>query len=201
MFGKKLAMLAAVAALVPAQAMAQQPAPKANLVSDKIVSHSLFSEAAQGGGGGAVRKLIPRVFAGGIVGEGDANGFEVGAGVSSHPFTDSRHEIQGNAAYERVNDANGFEVDIDYYYNFINTQAGRFTPYAGAGIIITHFGNSCGDFEDIFGIDIDCGATDTNLQVGGGFKKPLESGKEFFVEALIVLGDFTQLIARAGLGW
>jgi hypothetical protein len=195
-------MLAAVAALVPAQAMAQQPAPTANLVvSDKVVSNSLFSEAAQGGGSSAAKKFLPRVFGGVFLGD-NAQGFVVGAGVSTHPFTDARHEIQGNAAYERVEGNNGFGVDIDYYFNFVENQAGRWTPYAGAGIVITHqsFGD-CGDVEDLFGIDIDCSDTSTNLQVGGGIKRPLQSGKEFFIEAQIILADNTALVARAGLGW
>jgi hypothetical protein len=138
-----------------------------------------------------------------FLGEGDQQGFVVGAGVSTHPFTDARHEIQGNAAYERVEGTNGFGVDIDYYYNFINSQAGQWTPYAGAGIVITHSNgpSECGDFEDLTGIDIDCGGTSTDFQIGGGIKKPLQSGKEFFVEAQIILGDSTALIARAGLGW
>ena len=206
---RRLAALAAFAVLVPAHsALAQSTttATPSGLVGVNLKSGSITAAAAtaaaQAGGAGGDRKLIPRVFGGVWLGD-NAQGFTVGGGVSAHPFTDGRHEIQGNAAYNRVEGSNGFGIDVDYLFSFVDTSAGQFTPYAGAGINITRFsaGSACDDFEDITGIDVDCSATETALQVGGGLKKPLASGKEFFVEAYIAFFDGTAFIARAGLGW
>lgn len=199
MFGKRLIMIAAIAAFLPAQiAMAQTQAQvqSSGLIGLDLASNSIAtvnaSEQAQRGGSSAARKFIPRVFGGLWINENDT-GVTVGGGVSLHPFTDSRHEIQGNVAYDRVGDFNGFGVDIDYLYNFTSNKAGTFTPYAGGGLNFTRF-----SFSDC---DFDCGSTDTALQIGGGAKKSLANGKDFFVEGYIVFFDSTTFILRAGLGW
>src|SRR5689334_777529 len=102
MSGRKLATLAALAVLLPAQAaLAQSTSTTSksglvglNLNSNSIAVAAVTEEAAQAGGGGAARKYVPRVFGGLWLGD-DATGFTVGGGVSLHPFTDNRHEIQG----------------------------------------------------------------------------------------------------------
>jgi outer membrane protein W len=205
----RLGALAAFAVLLPTHvAMAQTQTAagtstgliRQNLASNTIAVMSL-TEEAQGGGSGADRKYIPRVFGGLWLGD-EATGFTLGAGVSLHPFTDARHEIQGNLAYNRVEGTNGFGLDVDYLFNFLDTQAGEFTPYAGGGLNFTRFSSGdCGDVEELTGIDLDCSDSEAALQIGGGAKKTLASGKDFFVEGYIVLFDSTAFILRAGLGW
>ncbi len=207
MFGKRLALLAAIAAFLPAQiamAQTQTPVQSSGLIGLDLASNSIAavnaSEQGQRGGSAAARKYIPRVFAGLWLND-DANGFTLGGGASLHPFTDAKHEIQGNVAYNRVDGSNGFGLDIDYLYNFTGSKAGAFTPYAGGGLNVTHFSGDCGNVSSVLGISVDCGSTDSALQIGGGVKKPLTNGKDFFVEGYIVFFDSTTFILRAGLGW
>jgi len=205
---RRLATLAALAVLLPAHvavAQTKSASSSSGLVNQSLVSNSIaavtLDDEAQAGGSGTARKYIPRVF-GGLWLADEATGFTVGGGVSLHPFTDAKHEIQGNVAYNRVEGSNGFGVDIDYLYNFTDTQAGTFTPYAGGGLNITRFSSdACGDAEELTGLDLDCSSTDTALQIGGGAKRPLANGKDFFVEGYIVFFDSTAFILRAGLGW
>jgi hypothetical protein len=214
MFVRRLATLAAFAIVLPAHlATAQTLTPAtaldgaigSRLVSDAFTAATAAASstaAAQGGGGATIagQRFIPRVFAGLWTSSG--TGFQVGAGVTTHPFSEYKHEIQGNLSYLHVEDSNGFGLDVNYIYNFLDTTAGSYTPYAGAGLNLVHFGNSaCGDVEDDLDVDLDCGTTDTNLQIGGGLKKPLSGGKEVFGEIWFVLGDFNPIIIRAGLGW
>jgi len=142
------------------------------------------TEAAQrSSGGGSARNYTPRAFIGITSGEGDT-GLILGGGVSTRPFRKKKHEIQFNADYQRVFDENGFGIDIDYYYNFTG-RLGDFTPYAGAGIVVTDIASN----------------TETGLQIGGGIRRPLRSFKEFFIELLIVLADYNPLLIRTGFGW
>jgi hypothetical protein len=131
----------------------------------------------------STRTYTPRAFVGITSGEGDT-GFIVGGGVSARPFSRKKHEIQFNADYQRVFDENGFGIDIDYYYNF-RDRIGEFTPYAGAGIVVTDIASE----------------TETDLQIGGGIRHRMRSGKEFFVELLILLGDYNPILLRTGIGW
>ena len=155
--------------------------------------------AAQGGRTASARKYIPRVFAGVWTGAGD--GFLLGGGVSTRPFSEEKHEIQGNVALNRVEGSNGLGIDIDYLYNFSPPSTASVTPFAAAGLNITHFGGDCGDLEDILGVDFDCGGTEAALQIGGGIKKPLTNGKEVFVEVYFVLNDSSPVLIRGGIGW
>ena len=142
------------------------------------------AEAAQRSSSrGSARNYTPRAFIGITSGEGDT-GLILGGGVSIRPFAKKKHEIQFNADYQRVFDENGFGIDIDYYYNFTG-RLGDFTPYAGAGIVVTDIASN----------------TETGLQIGGGIRRPLRSFKEFFVELLIVLADYNPLLIRTGFGW
>ena len=203
---RRLVTLAALAVLLPTHAaMAQSPttaSKSSGLVGLNLASNSIAvvnsSEDAQAGAAGAARKYIPRIFGGLWLGAGQ--GFLAGAGVSMRPFTDRKHEIQGNGAFLRVESSNGFAVDVDYFFNF-NDNVGEFSPYAGGGLIFAHQDFGCGDVEDFLGIDIDCNSTDAGLQVGGGLKKPLASGKEFFVEAFAAFLSGGPFIIRGGLGW
>jgi len=140
-------------------------------------------EAQRSSGGGSARNYTPRAFIGITSGEGDT-GLILGGGISTRPFRKKKHEIQVNADYQRVYDENGFGIDFDYYYNFA-TRIGKFTPYAGAGIVVTDIASN----------------TETDLQIGGGVRRPLRSVKEFFVELLILLGDYNPLLIRTGFGW
>jgi len=156
--------------------------------------------AAQGGGATSARKYIPRVFAGVWVGAGD--GFLFGGGVSTRPFSEEKHEIQGNVALNRVEGSNGLGVDVDYLYNFSPPSRSSVTPFAAAGINITHFSNGdCDDLKDVLGVDFDCGGTNAALQLGGGIKKPMTNGKEVFVELYFVLDSGSPVIIRGGVGW
>jgi hypothetical protein len=166
---RRLATLAALAVLIPASvamAQTQTPSPTSGLISQNLVSNSIagvnLDEEAQAGGAGS-GGYTPKVYGG--VWLGDAQGFAVGGGVSLHPFTDERHEIQGNAHFLRIEGTNGFGIDIDYYFNFVNTQLGSFTPFAGGGLVITHFGGQCVD--TIIGEICGGGGTDSSLQIGG----------------------------------
>lgn len=152
------------------------------LAAENSLSLTTTAEA-QRSGGGAARNYTPRAFIGITSGEGDT-GLILGGGISTRPFRKKKHEIQFNADYQRVFDENGFGIDIDYYYNFTG-RIGEFTPYAGAGIVVTDIASD----------------TETGLQIGGGIRRPLRSFKEFFVELLIVLGDYNPLLIRTGLGW
>lgn len=214
MFVRRLATMAAFAIVLPAhfataQPLAQTPALEgsvgARLVNSAFAAATTAAtttEAAQAGSGATIagHKFIPRVFAGLWTSSG--TGFQLGAGVTTHPFSEYKHEIQGNLSYLHVESSNGFGLDVNYIYNFLDTRAGSYTPYAGAGLNLAHFGNGCGDVEDDLGVDLDCSSTDTNLQIGGGLKKPISNGKEFFGEVWFVLGNnFSPIIIRAGLGW
>jgi hypothetical protein len=150
-------------------------------------AHSLSlasaEEAQRSSGGRSTRNYTPRAFIGLTSGEGDT-GLILGGGISTRPFRKKKHELQFNADYQRVFDENGFGLDIDYYYNFTG-RLGQFTPYAGAGLVVTDIASE----------------TETDLQIGGGIRRPLRSVKEFFVEILILLGDYNPLLIRTGFGW
>jgi opacity protein-like surface antigen len=187
-------------------ALAQTPAPAAStgtggqlLIAgtSSLYDSALAANAMQPGGAGSRRTYIPRGFAGLWTSAGD--GFLVGAGVSTRPFTEERHEVQGNGFYNRVEGFNGFGFDADYLYNFTRPSGSTFTPFAGAGINVTRFSFDCGDIDDLFGID--CSTTDTALQIGGGIKRPLASGREFFAELFFLLNDASPIMIRAGLGF
>ena len=131
---RRLAALAALAVLLPAHvALAQSQTAgtpsgiiKQNLASNTIAVVSADEEAAQGRSSGAARKYIPRVFGGLLLGVN--TGFTLGGGVSLHPFKEAKHEIQGNVAFNHVEDANGVGLDFDYLYNFTERKVGTFTP-------------------------------------------------------------------------
>lgn len=126
--------------------------------------------------------LDARLFAG--LWTGDGTGVTLGGGVGGHPFRDWKHEVQANIAYQHVEDSDGFGIDLDYLYNFLHTDASGFTPYAGAGIKVDHFGE-----------------TGSHLQLGGGLRKRVTRGRYFFGELWFVLSDFNPIILRAGVGW
>jgi hypothetical protein len=156
-------------------------------------------EAAQASGG-MLKKLVPRVFIGFLTSAGSTGdeGFVIGGGVAARPMKDRRHEFQGNFDWQIFDDdVKSIGFDLDYYYNF-NAKLGAMSPYAGAGIVVTHAmfgGDRCDDdFED-------CGDTETNFLIGGGVKKRLKNGKEFFGELQIVFGDYSPVIFRGGIGW
>ena len=45
-----------------------------------------------------------------------------------------------------------------YLYNFSPPSRSSVTPFAAAGINITHFSNGdCDDLKDVLGVDFDCG--------------------------------------------
>ena len=47
-----------------------------------------------------------------------------------------------------------------YLYNFSPPSRSSVTPFAAAGINITHFSNGdCDDLKDVLGVDFDCGGT------------------------------------------
>jgi hypothetical protein len=190
MFTTRVGLIAAAALLYTAPAWAQET-PNLRFLAKTEAT------AEQGGAAGSPRKYIPRVFAGLWTSAGD--GFQLGAGISTRPFTEEKHEVQGNVSYLRVEGTNGFSFDADYLYNFAPPSDSTITPFAAAGLNITRFSFDCGDFDDIF--DIDCSSTDSALQIGGGLKRPLEGGKEFFAELYFVLSDSDPIIIRAGVGW
>lgn len=130
----------------------------------------------------ATNRLEPRVFAG--LWTADGTGVLLGGGLAAHPFRERKHEIQGNLAYQHVEDSDGLGIDVDYLYHFLNTRAGKFHPYAGGGIKIDAFEHS-----------------DANLQLGGGLRRGLSRGRSFFGELWFVLGDYDPIILRAGLSW
>ena len=214
MFVRRLVVMATAAILLPAAAvMAQSTTPSvstgligerlaANTIANMTVNASADDAVAQGArsGVGSARKYVPRVFAGIYTSNG--SGFELGAGVSTRPFSDAKHELQGNAAFLRVEGTNGFAIDVDYLYNFLGNNVGDFSPYAGGGIFFNRFSSGdCNDFEDETGLDVDCSFSDTGLQIGGGLKKSLQSGKEFFAEIYFAFTDGDPIILRAGIGW
>jgi len=205
-FMKTFAMAAAVVICSATFASAQEQGVQAGLAGERAAgtvnlnfNASAAAAAAQAARTGTARKYIPRVFAGLWTSAG--TGFLVGAGVSTRPFSEEKHEIQGNASYNHVEGSNGFGVDIDYLYNFSRPSTSTVLPFAAAGLNINHFGGGCGDLEDLLGVDLNCGGTDAALQIGGGFKKPLKSGKEFFGELYFVLSDSNPILLRAGIGW
>jgi hypothetical protein len=191
MFVARIPLLAAMilgsAAVAAAQtSTASQPAATVSLAPDTFGRADFDFSAA---GAPAARAPLPtrgyfiRGFAGLWTSAGD--GFEVGAGVAALPFANRQHEIVGNAALLHVEGSNGLGIDVDYQYNFILHGGQAFTPYAGAGIGVSHFS----------------GGTDTALQIGGGIKKPLASGHEFFGEIYFSLSDSSPVLLRAGLSW
>jgi hypothetical protein len=191
MFVARIPVLVAVilgsAAIAGAQTSAAvQPAATLSLAADTFGSADFDFSAA---GASAARAPLPprgyfiRGFGGLWTSAG--SGFEVGAGVAALPFANRQHEIVGNAALLHVEGANGLGIDVDYQYNFILHGGQEFTPYAGAGIGISHFS----------------GGTDSGLQIGGGIKKPLSSGHEFFGEIYFSLTDSSPVLLRAGLSW
>ena len=140
--------------------------------------------AAQARGSGAARKYVLRAFAGFWLGSGD--GVELGGGVSTRPFSDAKHELQGNGSFLRVESENAFVIDANYLYNFLGNNVGEFAPYAGGGLIIA--------FPAV-------GESDAGLQIGGGLKKPFGNGKEFFGELYFAFVFDNPVILRAGIGW
>ena len=153
------------------------------IAAETSLSLASSAEAQRTSAAASTRTYTPRAFIGITSGEGDT-GLILGGGVSTRPFRRKKHEIQFNADYQRVFDENGFGIDIDYYYNFTG-RLGDFTPYAGAGIVVTDIASE----------------TETGLQIGGGIRRPLRSFKEFFIELLIVLADYNPLLIRTGFGW
>ena len=210
MFARIVGVLAmAVVMLLPAErAMAQVQTDLltknavfgANLTqaADGSASPALAARSAQGGAVSTPsRGYFLRLFGGLWTGSGD--GFLLGAGLSALPFEDKRHELLGNLSYLHVEDSNGFSLDVDYHYNFRSNE--HFTPYAGGGLNVAHFG--CGidvpdELEDVVG-DFDCGVTDTALQLGGGLKMPVGNDRNFFVEGHFAFFSGNPLILRAGI--
>ena len=87
-----------------------------------------------------------------------------------------------------------------YLYNFSPPSRSSVTPFAAAGINITHFSNGdCDDLKDVLGVDFDCGGTNAALQLGGGIKKPMTNGKEVFLELYFVLDSGSPVIIRGGV--
>jgi hypothetical protein len=211
MFGRRLSLFATIAfALTAGFAQAQTLTTSAatsasgqDLIGKAFAAATTAAEPVQAGTAGAPgdRYYNPRVFIGAWTSAG--SGLLLGGGLAAHPFTERRHELQGNLAYLRVEESNGLDIDLNYVYNFIETQAtGSWTPYAGAGINIVHFGGSdeCSDFEDAFDVDLDCSATDTGLQIGGGLKR-LWNGWQVFGELWFAFNSGNPIIVRGGVGW
>lgn len=182
-----VALILGSAAFAGAQtSTASEPSATMSLAPDTFGATNLdFSAAAAS----AARAPLPargyfvRGFAGLWTSAG--SGFELGGGVAALPFANQQNEIVANAALVRVEGVNGLGIDIDYQYNFILQNGQQFTPYAGAGLGISHF----------------AGHADTALQIGGGIKKPLSSGHEFFGELYFSLSDSSPILLRAGLSF
>jgi hypothetical protein len=150
------------------------------------------TEEAAKSGGSVLSKLVPRVFIGFNTGAGDS-AFLIGGGIATHPLMDRRHEFQFNFDWQIFdNDRTSVGFDLDYYYNF-HDKLGEFSPYAGGGLVLTHF-----MFDECEG---DCSETKTNFLLGGGIRKRMKNGKELFGELQIVFGDYSPVIFRGGIGW
>jgi hypothetical protein len=133
------------------------------------------------------------------------SGLLLGAGIAALPFDGPQHEITGNISYLRWEGEGGFMIDANYLYNFALEGGRSFTPYAGAGLNVAHI-DVCGDIDDdlddLFDDFLDCGRTDTNLQIGGGIKAPFGSaGRELFGEIFFIVDDGGPIIVRGGVNW
>jgi hypothetical protein len=114
---------------------------------------------------------------------GSGTGAVLGGGVSFYPAANNQHQITIDLSYLRVEGLNGFMGEGNYHYNFRLEGGENFTPYAGGGINIADIGSS----------------TEAAVQIGGGFRRPIQNGREFFVEGhfAFFLGD--PFILRAGV--
>ena len=206
----RVALLAVAATLLPVHtALAQTDTTQpSGLVTLNLTKSSLASALEPGAAPQAGRAAMPsrgyfiKVFGGAWIGSGE--GFLVGGGVGFQPFMNKQHEVGGNISFLRVEGSNGLMFEGNYNYNFNQAQA-SFLPYVLAGINIAHFGgnDACEEFEDDFGdfVDVDCSSTDAALQLGGGIKKALANGREFFAELIFALYDGSPVIIRGGIAW
>jgi hypothetical protein len=199
---RRLATLAALAVLLPAHvaiAQTQGASSASGPISQSLVSNSIaavtLDEAAQAGGAGS-GGYTPKVYGGVWLGD-NSQGFAVGGGVSAHPFTDERHEIQGNAHFLRVEGSNGFGIDADYYFNFVDNKLGTFTPFVGGGLVITHFGGEC--IDTVIGEICGGGGTNTNLQIGGGITRVNANGRGIAVRGQFIIDDYSAFLATLEL--
>jgi hypothetical protein len=183
MFVRRLALLASTALVLSAGVAQAQSATSLSVSGENLIGNS-FSAApvmAAGGGSGS-SSLSPRVFAG-LINGGGSTAFLVGGGVSTVLSQDGHHGVQGNLGYSRKYEINTIAIDLDYVYNFLDVQAGDWTPYAGAGLNILH---DAGDF----------GGTDSALQIGGGVKKG-----SFFGELWFAFHTVNITVVRVGLNF
>jgi hypothetical protein len=206
----RVAVLAVAAILLPVHAALAQTdtTEPSGLVRLNLTSNSLAlalepAAAAQPGRTAMpARGYFIKVFGGVWIGSGE--GFLAGGGVGLQPFMNKQHEVGGNVSFLRVEESNGLMFEGNYNYNFTMQQA-AFIPFVLAGINIAHFGGSdeCEEFEDEFGdfVDVECGSTDAALQLGGGIRRALANGREFFAELIFALYDHSPVIIRGGLAW
>lgn len=180
MLARRLALCASVFALSAGLAHAQS----LTIAPEALATATIAAAPAQRSGLAAPgdRAYNPRVFVGAWTNSG--SGMLVGGGIAAHPFEEPRHELQGNLAYLHVEESNGFDIDLNYAYNFVEKNAGSWTPLAGAGLNIVHAGDT----------------TDTGLQVGGGLKR-MWNGWQVLGEVWFAFNASNPIIIRAGLGW
>jgi hypothetical protein len=208
---KKLAVVAALAAVLPIRANAQSlgaTQPDEPKPVGKVSLNTLNLAPAAAAFQPARQPLPARgFFAKAHVGAWTSNGsgLTLGAGIGALPFDSDQHELTGNVSFLRVEGFNGFMVDANYLYNFRLQGGQAFTPYAGGGLNFSRFNfDVCGEFEDELEDFVDCdqGNSETGLQIGGGIKRPFgTAGRELFGELFFVLTDGGPIVLRGGVNF
>jgi hypothetical protein len=184
MFARRLTPLAlAIFALSTGLAQAQSTTTDISVRSSRVADtigraftavtseEAVVAQSSVGSG-----PYTPRLFGGIVTGTGNT-GFVIGGGLSARPFVQEEHEIQGNVSFLRLADTNGFIIDANYVYNF--DTGGSVTPYAGAGLNVSHLA-----------------ITETALQIGGGI-----SNQRVFGEIWFVIDTGNPVVIRGGLRW
>jgi opacity protein-like surface antigen len=208
---KKIAVVAALAAVLPMQANAQSQAGSSEEPRPiGKVSMNTLNLAAPAAAFQTQRQPLPMrgFFVKAHVGAwtSSGSGLTLGAGIGALPFDSDQHEITGNVSYLRVEGINGFMIDANYLYNFRLQGGQAFTPYAGGGLNFARFSfDTCGDLEEELeeaGFDCDVSNSEAALQIGGGVKKPFgTAGRELFGEIFFVLSDGGPIVLRGGVNF
>jgi len=150
------------------------------------------------------RNYFIRVHAGLLTGYGNA-GLGFGGGVGMRPFDNEKMEIAVDGLYGRTSQAylnDSFSTSVlavsgNFLYNF-QTASQKFTPYAGAGLVMSRASVS----EAVFGVSYSVSGTYTSLQVLGGIEKPLNDKRAFRAEIRSGFASFGgSLLLLAGLSF
>lgn len=195
---KKLAVLAAVVAMLPTAAAAQTSSLAStsgvnwNVIAPMALEVAPDAAAMQPGGGRAARRFA--LFLLGGLWAGAGTGFLGGAGLDLDLIAGEQYDTRVSGAFLRVEGLNGFLADFNFFWNFLRENS-NLTPFAGGGLIFTSL-DVCGDFDDIFGFDIDCGGTSIDAQVGGGVKIPRGNGSPIIIQLLLPFGYSNPFLAE-----